>query len=95
MFHVPAHKNVTAPAGQVQLPINNDAGFVVRLNRAASPAGVAFIGPEQHSGFSVQDKASAHRFDNKVVAQRYANHFQGWWRGFGDFSPLDIVVEAA
>ena len=68
--------------------------FVVRLDRASSLTGVAFIGPGQCDGFKVDNIGSAARFGFDDAA-RFADHFRGQWRGFHGFSSQDIVVEKA
>ena len=68
--------------------------YVVKLNKASSPSGVAYVGPGYADGFKVEDRAQACVMD-EYQAQRLADHFRGSWRGFYGFSPDQITVEAA
>lgn len=69
--------------------------FVVRMDRASSLSGTAFVGPGKADGFKVEDKAQAAQFDNIHEAARVANAFKNRWRGFHGFHPADITVEVS
>lgn len=68
-------------------------GYLVKLSKASSPSGSAFIGPSAWSGFKVEKQDHAHVFDDVIDAEACRDHFQNKWRGFHGFSPLDITVE--
>lgn len=68
--------------------------YIVRLNSASSPSGVAYIGPRVSDGFATEQLAHAYRFSDKYDAVRFADHFRGQWRGFARFEPGQITVVA-
>ena len=69
--------------------------FIVKLNKASSASGVAYVGPQKSSGFKVDDIENAHRFEAQEDAATYADSFKNKWRGFYGFSPSDIEVVVA
>lgn len=69
-------------------------GYIVKLSKASSGSGVAYLGGNGCQGFNTEQREQAHRF-NEYDAQRFASHLQGQWRGFYGFSPENITVEAA
>ena len=74
--------------------MRNHQQFVVKLDRASSLTGIAFIGPDKADGFKVDNKETAARFDSIHEAGQFASNFKNRWRGFHGFSSSDIVVEA-
>jgi hypothetical protein len=50
--------------------------------------GDAYIGNSLE--FSTLDKTEAHAFD-QYEAERFANHWRGWYRGFHGGATIDIV----
>lgn len=66
--------------------------FVVRLDYASSPGGIAFIGPEKADGFKAERLEHAVLFDDALEAERFADHFRRMWRGFYGFDPADVAV---
>lgn len=69
--------------------------YVVKLDRASSQTGVAFIGPGRADGFKVDTKGAAARFESIHEAEALADAFKNRWRGFHGFSPADITVAPA
>lgn len=63
--------------------------FIVCLQNANSPTGRAYLGGNGTDGFNTDKDSEAFRFD-EMTAERYANHFRGWFRGFA--GGADIVV---
>lgn len=66
--------------------------YLVKLSRASSPSGVAYIGPRKGSGFATEHETEAYRFDDEYEAREFADHFRGWWHGFANFDPAQIAV---
>lgn len=66
--------------------------YLVKLSRASSPSGVAYIGPHVDSGFATEHEAEAHHFADDWQAKRFADHFRGQWHGFARFDPAQITV---
>jgi hypothetical protein len=62
----------------------------VKMLNAASPTGVAFIGPKQADGFRVDSIHLAHAFDSSDEAELCAAHFRGWYSGL--HGGVEIVV---
>lgn len=69
-------------------------GYIVKLSKASSGSGIAYLGGNGCQGFNTDQREQAHHFDD-YEAQRFVRHFQGKWRGFYGFSPESITVEVA
>ena len=67
--------------------------YVVKLSKANSPTGVAYIGPDYADGFKASDSSSAYCFGDEYEAERFASHWRRTWHGFAGFSGSDIIVE--
>ena len=65
--------------------------FAVKLANAASPTGVAFIGPCKVDGFRVDKLEEAFKFNLKVEADIFAEHMVGRFRGFHGGAEISVV----
>jgi len=68
--------------------------YIVKLSKASSPSGAAYIGPHVDSGFATEHETEAHRFTDEHQANCFVDHFRGQWRGFARFDPAQISVVA-
>ena len=68
--------------------------MIVVLKNAVSRDGrkcEAYLGGNGCQGFNTDKREEAHQFD-QYDADRFADHFSGWYRGFA--GAVDIRVEA-
>lgn len=71
--------------------MQTNSSYAVKLANAASPTGVAFIGPEKSSGFKTDKLDSAFKFESKVE-DVFADHMMGRFRGFHGGAAISVVT---
>lgn len=72
--------------------MQTNPSYAVKLANAASPTGVAFIGPEKSSGFKTDKLDSAFKFESEVEACVFADHMMGRFRGFHGGAAISVVT---
>ena len=67
--------------------------FAVKLSKASSHGGMAYIGPDcQSSGFKAEKLSRAFMFEKPAEAVIFADHCKGWFRGFHGSVDISVVM---